>query len=197
MDDVKKFERENRYIVIKRSDLTKVPVAYRSHLVDPMLSLLSHLPHRECVVIESDWPEYNFVWLMLEHRMGGHPVPDFNAVKCAADVAVAESQLAALREELEKQTYKAELYDEVWGKATGMGFMNVTMALEELTKSRQRLEDAERRNESVDIEGAAQKLAACMDYPWEHMPEQGRASMREHAKSVIDAALNKPEEDKS
>lgn len=134
MDDVKKFERENRYIVIKRSDLTKVPVAYRSHLVDPMLSLLSHLPHRECVVIE---------------------------------------------------------------KATGMGFMNVTMALEELTKSRQRLEDAERRNESVDIEGAAQKLAACMDYPWEHMPEQGRASMREHAKSVIDAALNKPEEDKS
>ncbi|MBU0792037.1 MAG: hypothetical protein KKC55_16435 [Gammaproteobacteria bacterium] len=40
-----------------------------------------------------------------------------------------------------------------------------------------------------DIEAAAKKLAACMDYPWEHMPEQGRASMREHAKAVIDAAL--------
>jgi hypothetical protein len=41
---------------------------------------------------------------------------------------------------------------------------------------------------SVDIESAARKLASCMDYPWEHMPEQGRESMREHAKTVISAA---------
>jgi hypothetical protein len=38
------------------------------------------------------------------------------------------------------------------------------------------------------LEAAAKTLAACMDYPWEHMPEQGRASMREHAKAVINAA---------
>lgn len=42
----------------------------------------------------------------------------------------------------------------------------------------------------ANLEAAAKKLAACMDYPWEHMPEQGRASMREHAKAVIDAALS-------
>ena len=40
-----------------------------------------------------------------------------------------------------------------------------------------------------DIEAAAKMLADRMDYPWEHMPEQGRASMREHAKAVISAAM--------
>lgn len=45
----------------------------------------------------------------------------------------------------------------------------------------------------LDLDAAAKKLAACMDYPWEHMPEQGRASMREHAKAVINAALNNHE----
>lgn len=33
-------------------------------------------------------------------------------------------------------SYKAELYDEVWGKAKALGFMNVTMALEEVEKLR-------------------------------------------------------------
>lgn len=33
-------------------------------------------------------------------------------------------------------SYKAELYDEVWGKAKALGFMNVTMALEEVEKQR-------------------------------------------------------------
>jgi len=56
------FKREDRYIVIKRSDLANVPVNYRSALVEPMLSLLSHLPSRECLVIESDWPEYEPTW---------------------------------------------------------------------------------------------------------------------------------------
>ncbi|WP_433886914.1 hypothetical protein [Pseudomonas vranovensis] len=67
------FRREDRYIVIKRKDLAKVPVAYRSHLVDPMFSLLSHLPHRECLVIESDWPEYEPTWAAIEARATGKP----------------------------------------------------------------------------------------------------------------------------
>lgn len=65
------FQREDRYIVIKRSDLKKVPVSYRSSLVDPMFSLLSHLPRRECLVIESDWPEYERYWQMIERRVAG------------------------------------------------------------------------------------------------------------------------------
>lgn len=41
----------------------------------------------------------------------------------------------------------------------------------------------------AQVDAAAQKLAECMDYPWEHMPEQGRKSMREHAKAVIEAGI--------
>lgn len=43
---------------------------------------------------------------------------------------------------------------------------------------------------AFDFESAAQKIACCMDYPWEHMPEKGRDSMREHAKAIINAALS-------
>lgn len=63
------FRRENRYIVIKRSDLKNVPVNYRAALVEPMLSLLSHLPRREYVVVESDWPEYQATWEAIERRV--------------------------------------------------------------------------------------------------------------------------------
>lgn len=80
------FQREDRYIVIKRNDLKKVPVSYRSSLVDSMFSLLSHLPRRECVVVESDWPEYHLVWAMIEHRMAGKPVPDFNVWRRADEL---------------------------------------------------------------------------------------------------------------
>lgn len=89
------FEREDRYAVIKYKKLT----AHQWTLIPKLLEKFDKA-RVDCVVVEKDWPEYHFVWLMLEHRMAGYPVPDFNAVKCAADVAVAQSELAALREEL-------------------------------------------------------------------------------------------------
>ncbi|WP_236202643.1 hypothetical protein [Pseudomonas lactis] len=67
------FKREDRYIVIKRSDLGKVPAGYWSSLIEPIGALRAHLPHRECLVIESDWPEYEVVWQMIERRMTGQP----------------------------------------------------------------------------------------------------------------------------
>lgn len=42
------------------------------------------------------------------------------------------------------------------------------------------------------IERAAQKLAEVMDYPWEHMPEQGRKTMRENVLAVLEAAYGEP-----
>lgn len=39
-----------------------------------------------------------------------------------------------------------------------------------------------------DIEAAAKKLAELTDYPWEFMPEQGRAKMREDAAAIIAAS---------
>ncbi|WZB76787.1 hypothetical protein WJ972_15590 [Achromobacter insuavis] len=41
----------------------------------------------------------------------------------------------------------------------------------------------------TDLEAAAKKLAECMDYPWSHMLEKGRAQMRLNAQAVIDAAI--------
>ena len=38
------------------------------------------------------------------------------------------------------------------------------------------------------LDKAGMKLAECMDYPWEHMPEEGKRNMRDHAKAIIEAA---------
>ncbi|MNV15611.1 hypothetical protein D3C71_1063420 [compost metagenome] len=46
---------------------------------------------------------------------------------------------------------------------------------------------------TINIEAAAKALAECMDYSWAHMPEQGRATMREHAQTVIRAASQQQE----
>lgn len=40
---------------------------------------------------------------------------------------------------------------------------------------------------TVQLEQAAKTLTEIMDYPWEHMPEQGRQTMRENANKVIAA----------
>lgn len=39
-----------------------------------------------------------------------------------------------------------------------------------------------------EIEAAAKRLAACMDYPWEFMPEKGRENMRQHARAIVGPA---------
>jgi hypothetical protein len=43
------------------------------------------------------------------------------------------------------------------------------------------------------IDAAAKVLAECMDYPWEHMPKQGRDNMRKNARAVLAAAQPAPE----
>lgn len=57
-------------------------------------------------------------------------------VRQAIDNNELRAELAELKTQLGNGTtgnkYKAELYDEVWQKATGMGYSNVTMALAEL-----------------------------------------------------------------
>ncbi|WP_085600716.1 MULTISPECIES: hypothetical protein [unclassified Pseudomonas] len=72
------FKREDRYFVIKRSDLDKLSPLDR----DVVQSNLEHIsailfgwniPERDCLVIESDWPEYDPAWQMIERRMAGQP----------------------------------------------------------------------------------------------------------------------------
>lgn len=68
------FQREERYIVIKRKDLALVPAPYRDLLLKSLGEMQPHIPQREYVVVESDWPEYETVWAMIEARVNGkHP----------------------------------------------------------------------------------------------------------------------------
>jgi seryl-tRNA synthetase len=69
------FQREDRYIVIKRKDLD---TAFRSDVRQQFYTALHRLnchdvliPQRKFLVIESDWPEYEIVWQMIEARMTG------------------------------------------------------------------------------------------------------------------------------
>ncbi|MWK59391.1 hypothetical protein GO594_25670 [Pseudomonas otitidis] len=60
------FQRENRYIVIKRKDLDLPQEESLLHLISG-----NHIPTRECLVIESDWPEYEPAWRMIQARVEG------------------------------------------------------------------------------------------------------------------------------
>lgn len=64
------FLREDRYIVLKLNRLLKDEAEYLRDCQSKAMV--------DCVVVEHDWPEYHLVWAMLEHRMAGKPVPDFN-----------------------------------------------------------------------------------------------------------------------
>ena len=64
------FKREDRYIVLKLNRLPKDEVEYLRDCHPKAMV--------ECVVVEHDWPECQLVWAMIEHRMAGKPVPNFN-----------------------------------------------------------------------------------------------------------------------
>lgn len=59
------FQREERYIVLKLSDLTENEY---NHIEDYIEKCM--IERRECVVVESDWPIYEQVWDMIEQMAG-------------------------------------------------------------------------------------------------------------------------------
>lgn len=68
------FEREERYIVFKLSDLGNSlkgdEIRRLSREYAEQRSLKGKLP-LECVVVESDWPEYEPTWKAIESRVTG------------------------------------------------------------------------------------------------------------------------------
>lgn len=67
------FKREDRYFVIKRTDLVAADKAGKvaPAIFDAISAIGDILPHRDCLVIESDWPEYDTAWRMIEARVTG------------------------------------------------------------------------------------------------------------------------------
>jgi uncharacterized coiled-coil protein SlyX len=60
------FKREERFIVIKRKHMN----AGQESAVRSLLERID-VKTVECVVVESDWPEYETVWCMVEYRVTG------------------------------------------------------------------------------------------------------------------------------
>lgn len=68
------MQREIRYIVFKTSDFDKLnPTGKRAmlDLIEAVEQIRSDRGKRplQCVVVESDWPEYEKVWKMLAMRV--------------------------------------------------------------------------------------------------------------------------------
>ena len=90
------FNREDRYIALKLNRLPKDEVEYLRDCHPKAMV--------ECVVVEHDWPEYQLVWTMIEHRMAGKPVPNFNDWRRADELqkrlTAADQEIDDLRAEL-------------------------------------------------------------------------------------------------
>ena len=165
-------QREDRYIVIKRTDMEKADRGIRQGfqrnsrwLHDSMLK--NGAPARSFIVIESDWPEYEIAWKMIEDRIVGKP----------NELTAAQSELAALREGLEscRESHEAMRAD--------------------LIATEQRLAGAERRYRGLQ-KLTPYKFRKIQDAS----TTDGIDVLYFHADrfdALLDAALTKPEEAKS
>lgn len=80
------FQREERFIVVKRKRLNGNQEAVIRACIAAM-----GVETVECVVVESDWPEYETVWSMIEARCtGAQPVADAGGVTQADREEAAE-----------------------------------------------------------------------------------------------------------
>jgi len=89
------FKREELYYVIKITDAAQFSDTAKDALIQALYAAqivrkLRGAPALECVVVESDWPEYEPVWDMIQARVEGKP----------NQIATLQSDLAAAREEL-------------------------------------------------------------------------------------------------
>jgi len=68
------MKRENRYVVVKRKDILAHLTKTEEHELGLLIEKVDAGRKKQgkeeinCVVVESDWPEYEKVWGMLERR---------------------------------------------------------------------------------------------------------------------------------
>jgi len=75
------MKRENRYAVIKHSDIFKYLSDERKNQLEEILTLIEMAREFEgrkplqAVVVEHDWPEYEPTWKAIEARVTGNNPP--------------------------------------------------------------------------------------------------------------------------
>jgi hypothetical protein len=62
------FKREDRYITIKRKNLSADQAEWLNNFIE-----VCEIPIVASAVVEADWPEYEPVWKMIQDRIQGHP----------------------------------------------------------------------------------------------------------------------------
>lgn len=72
------FRREDRYVVLKRSDLQKHAAVTDLYALDRILEVVAlgraaegKQPTQQYVVVAADWPEYEVVWELIRARVEG------------------------------------------------------------------------------------------------------------------------------
>lgn len=92
------FKRERRYVVLKLKDADNIPNPVRERLDDALREANQYLPDREYVVIESDWPEYEVAWKMIEARCGGAAQAQQTTADAGAQATNASKPIAQSNE---------------------------------------------------------------------------------------------------
>lgn len=93
------MKRENRYIVIKRKDLApNVPLDMLEEFEEVFSKVSPLLPARECVVVESDWPEYEHVWELIRLRVENAEIPA-ETVQGVVDAPAVDAALRAFTDD--------------------------------------------------------------------------------------------------
>jgi len=149
-----------------------------------MLAMVSAImTHSPASVRAAALEEERIDWIANANCPGGVAYP-FN-VKCAIRQAIAEADtalsVASIYTLADQQL--AQRIEEWIGKHGGEN--TATLLLYEAMKALKKPSVAAATS-GRDIDAAAKQLAESLDYPWEHMPEEGRNNMR----AVITTALS-------
>lgn len=112
----KEFQRENRYVVFKRSDMRKYLSQSERRQVEGLalhicLSREDDSKHPlNCLVVESDWPEFEPTWKAIEARVTcAQPTPSFADAYQGAMEEVAIWKKRALEAEDLNRKFVAEI----------------------------------------------------------------------------------------
>lgn len=108
------FEREERYIVIKRKYLDDASESALRGVISGL-----DLRTEECVVVESDWPNYEHVWTTIEQVADGTFDPKREDG--------LQSELTAARDEAERLRAELETVHEAFGIGNKSRSLSVLM----------------------------------------------------------------------
>ncbi|AFO47177.1 hypothetical protein T1E_1322 [Pseudomonas putida DOT-T1E] len=162
------LHREDRYIVIKRSDLDKIPGKQRIEF--SKASRVAHermfaagAPPRQFLVIESDWPEYELAWASIEARVLGSGAAPLTGTRLlelhSSELRAARMETATLRAQLDERN---ELLRDSSGKLIRLAAHLISaplFALQDLQDEDKKMTRA-RVDKAVDTADARLKDAA-------------------------------------